>query len=484
MKTSTASIAPTLGDERYYFRTADKMRLQGCVHAITHEGQSLTLYCEEETLLDHYAQMLLTDLRNTTPQQKVEIYFPTSPDSLVERFNEALSGLSVQEASRATTAVQTGQIWVIHDPTVLADHELQLLGKLLQNLPGSNIRLVLLLAGATTHSFAMASLKRRMLRWDIELPSVEQALNALEFSEYSGQLVHMRRLLAKVCAQDPQAAATAQRLTQGIDDQFKPMHIPTLQSGSVLALEQAAESQPEQSAKSLPWKRYIPVRSQGLKIAGIIGLALVISTAMMMWTQPEAFGLSTAKPANAKPIASKDAIEITEWKERPRDLAKPVPAFIQTPVSPGPQISPQALATAPRGESKSSVPATGATRQSSPAKSEASVKTRINDLQVANQWLRDQPPQNYVIVYASLLTLADAQAMQKKYPSLTNSFIVQTFKDVPKNIRYTISSDTYESAGLAYRDFKSDTQPPGVWVRQVRDVQKELIPLSGEDRRM
>ncbi len=484
MKTLTDSIAPTLGDERYFFRTADKMRLQGCVHAISHEGQSLTLYCEEESLLDHYAQMLLKDLRNTTPQQKVEVYFPTSPDSLVERFNETLSGLSVQEASRATTAAPSGQIWVIHDPTVLADHELQLLGKLIQNLPGSNIRLVLLLAGTSAHSFAMASLKRRMLRWDIELPSVEQALGALEFSEHSGQLVHMRRLLAKVCAQDPQAAATAQRLTHGFNDQFKPMHIPTLQSGSVLALEQAAESQPEQSAKSLPWKRYIPVRSQGLKIAGIVGLALIISTAMMMWTQPEAFGLSAGKPAASKPIPPKSAIEITEWKETPREPAKPAPAFIQAPLKPSVQISPQTPTPTPRVEAKPNAQTPGATGQSAPTKPETSVKTRFNDLQVANQWLRDLPQQNFVIVYASSLTLADAQTIQKKYPSLANSTILQTFKDAPANIRYTVTSDVYESAGSAYRNLKSDTFPPSVWVRQVRDVQKELIASNGADRRM
>ena len=369
--------------------------------------------------------------------------------------------------------------------------ELQLLGKLIQNLPGSKIRLVLLLAGATSHSFVMASLKRRMLRWDIELPSVEQALSALQFSEQSGQLIHLRRLLAKICAQDPQAAAVADTLTLDPNKQFKPMRIPRLPAGQAPSPNETAPDKARKAWKTLPWKNlswknFLPVGHQGLKIAAVVIIALVISTAMMMWTQPGAFGLPTGKPVAAKPALSNPPIEITEWKNDPGPSAQGASTSSQAPVSPTARPSSDAPKPNLKPEAKPATLGAGATRAQLLAtiKPEVPAKTRFNDLKVAGQWMQELPPQGYVIVYGTSPTLAEAQALQKKYTSLAGSIIVQTFKDTPANIRYTVSSEGYDSAALAYRDLKSDTFPAGIWVRPTKDLQKELVQASPTDRRM
>ena len=81
--------SPGLND--LFFRTADRMRLEGCVNAVAHEGLSLALSCTQEALLDHYVQQLLTQLRQSAPEHRIEVYFPANTESLIARFNDALA---------------------------------------------------------------------------------------------------------------------------------------------------------------------------------------------------------------------------------------------------------------------------------------------------------------------------------------------------------------------------------------------------------
>jgi hypothetical protein len=64
-----------------FFRPADRLRLEGCVAALTQEGRSLALSSEHEAALDHYAKLLTERLRRAAPKSQVETYFPASTDA-------------------------------------------------------------------------------------------------------------------------------------------------------------------------------------------------------------------------------------------------------------------------------------------------------------------------------------------------------------------------------------------------------------------
>jgi hypothetical protein len=74
----------------------------------------------------------------------------------------------------------------VHDAGSLAEHELQLLARLVSNFPGANIRVVLLLGPALRSRKAFESLGRRFVRWDIEAPTPEQAQSMLEQARIDG----------------------------------------------------------------------------------------------------------------------------------------------------------------------------------------------------------------------------------------------------------------------------------------------------------
>lgn len=158
-----------------FFRPADRLRLEGCVAAITQDGRSLALSSHHEAALDHYGRLLTERLRRAAPQSQIETYFPASTDALVSRFNEVLAGQTMREAMSEGPSQVPERIWVVHDAGALAEHELQLLARLVSNFPGANIRTVLLLGPTQRSRKAFESLGRRFVRWDIEAPTPEQA---------------------------------------------------------------------------------------------------------------------------------------------------------------------------------------------------------------------------------------------------------------------------------------------------------------------
>jgi hypothetical protein len=169
-----------------FFRPADRLRLEGCVAALTQEGRSLALSSEHEAALDHYAKLLTERLRRAAPRSQVETYFPASTDALVARFNEVLAGQTMKEAMTEGMGQVPERIWVVHDAGALAEHELQLLARLVSNFPGANIRTVLLLGPALRSRKAFESLGRRFVRWDIEAPTPEQAQTMLSQARIEG----------------------------------------------------------------------------------------------------------------------------------------------------------------------------------------------------------------------------------------------------------------------------------------------------------
>jgi outer membrane biosynthesis protein TonB len=525
---NTTSLAGNYAD-RYFFRTADKMRLEGCVHAVGQEGQSLTLCCDEETLLDHYLQLLLSDLRASAPQHKIEVYFPTSPDSLIARFNEALSHRKVEEAARAQDPGGAGQIWVIHDPSLIADAEMQLLGRLIQSLPGANIRLIVLQAGAAAKNVSLASLKRQMLRWDIDVPSAEQALAALEFSERSGQLQPLRRLLMKLCALDPVTAAAANELTMTSQRVANPAQAAVESPDPATTETQPGKPQP--LGAEAPHEQGGKRRSQILKLGALLGSALVISTGLMMWMQPQSFGIADGKagsapteaaggdagtrvkPGTPKPApapvptteprskaASPELLKPTVEPAKPTveptkpaaESAKPVAEPVKPVAEPAKTAQASAQISNPKAAEVRSAseaagkPAAAPAASASPkpaAQPESDLAKRLGDPATAAQWMRELAPGSFVIWHAVFPSYDAALAYRKSHRVLERSVIVSTWRSGQNGPLFAVISAPFASAAQAYAALKSDTYPQGNWVRPARDVQAELTaPNAGERR--
>lgn len=451
----------TNGLNDLFFRTADRMRIEGCVNAVANEGLSLALSCAHEALLDHYVQQLLQRLNQAAPGHSIEVYFPANTDSLISRFNEILASQSVREATRNSGEPSPAQIWLVHDAHTLPEQELQLLARLIQNFPGANIRAILLMVGQAPAHEKLSAFGRKILKWDIELPNDEQAQAALEVAKLQGQQEAMALLLRRLGKpRKPLTSWTDEEADAAVPVDTPEPPIPTPGPNEVktpfwsrvklpkLTLPKRLQRKPSEAASTdtpVPSlaQRLTALRQRSPVLAAGAG-ALALSVLMMMWLQPDAFGLKGKGRASA---ASATAAE------------------------------PQAAASAP--------PALGAqtTVVSATAAPQAALPTDVPDPAAeAQAWLREMPPQSFVIQHGTMPTYEKAQQMLKSYASLRDARIVAAYRPGEKLAYFVVLSGPYERAGKAYERFGRKDLPNTSWVRTAQSLQQQLEPTAKETR--
>ena len=295
-------------------RAADRMRLEGCVNALTREGLCLALHCPHEALLDHYVRMLLTRLRAEPAQHQVEVYFPANTDSLLDRFNAVLSGQSLSSATRPANDTSQVRVWVVHDAQKVSASELQLMAKLIQNFPGAQVRALLLFHGHQVDAERLEPFGRKVLRWDIELPSPEQAQTALDIAQEEGRQAQMGQLLRRLGAL-PVPTPTIP-LSLGMEAQ-EIRHEARVSPPSPAA--RMAFPRWKLDPRLLPWiarmkEALTALRSHRVvvspsgqtatqKLKWGLGVATLLTVLIVLWMQPKAF----VAPQKETPALSKDA---------------------------------------------------------------------------------------------------------------------------------------------------------------------------------
>lgn len=299
-------------DEKYWgpvLRTADRMRLEGCINALTREGLSLALQCPSEALLDHYVRLMLTRLRGATAMHQIDVYFPANTESLLDRFNAVLADQSLGDATRNPSDEMPVRVWVVHDAQKIPEAEMQLLARLIQNFPGARIRVLLLFHGGQADAATLSSFGRKLLRWEIDLPTLEQAADALESAADEGRQALMSQLLRRI-GRMPQET-TSLSLGQEAELERKEANwrsmdrsAPELLNSSKL-IHRLRESLRGMKHVRAKWPDPRSPASKKL-IWGTV-LALGLSVLLMVWLQPKSFSparVPVPAPATIKPEAS------------------------------------------------------------------------------------------------------------------------------------------------------------------------------------
>ena len=455
---------PAVSD--FVFRAADRMRIEGCANAIAREGLNLALFCPFEALLDHYTGLLLQRLRQQAPEHSIEVYFPANTDSLLGRFNEVLAKQSVQQATKVPAAAEHTQIWVVHDAQKLPESEVQLLARLIQNFPGANIRAILLMSGHEAAKIPLPAFGRKILHWDIEAPTDEQAQAALEQAQHSGHFTAVHQLLQRIqrkplaaaafsasaVSQNAAAAANTSPAPKAPHASTAVQRLHTFQQHGANSLKNLRASL-QSLAKSPGWLR------QHAKLSMAIAAALIASTLFMLWLQPEAFGLNSLK--NNPPA--------------PKAQALPLP----------PAALPSPAASAPTA-SENNAPKADALPQAAPApqaptRAEPSIEAPDAPIQ-AQAWVRAMDPNSFLIQYGTSTTYEKGLDLLRKFPELKDSRIVAAYRPGEKLAHFVIVSGPYSPVIQAYDAAKRPGLPQGTWVRSTRNLLDQLkAPTTNQD---
>ena len=163
-------MMPMFSPEDLFLRDSDRERLAMSYNALVTKRQSLLMLSENDVLLEHYGRMLIRMLRETSDVE-VEVYFPSSTDALVQRFNDILAPLSVEDAMSILGPALPARVLVMHDAKSVKRQQVELLARLVNDFPGANVRLVMLLNETTERREDLASFGKRTARWTIETPT-------------------------------------------------------------------------------------------------------------------------------------------------------------------------------------------------------------------------------------------------------------------------------------------------------------------------
>jgi len=195
-----------------FVRPDDKVRLDRMVRAVSDEQLSVAFISHSDALLDHYGRLFAERLRRTS-RLAVEIYSPDSTDALIDRFNRILASMSVSEALKIEGSMAPSRLLLVYDGRATGVREVQLLARLLKDFPGANTRVALLLHAHADAPKKVEAFGKRMVHWELSLPSTSEKQALLERAASQGGLPETQAFLALLGEESSASQALEETLT-------------------------------------------------------------------------------------------------------------------------------------------------------------------------------------------------------------------------------------------------------------------------------
>jgi len=474
---------PMVGLQPLFFRVADRMRLEGYVAALVDDNMSLSMVSGHDAILDHYGKLLVARLREAAPHIGLEVYFPASADALITRFNEVLQTYSIEDAMGNKAPGAQPKIWIVHDASSLPDHEIQLLARLVQHFPVANIRVVMLLTTASKKQRLLASFGRRILNWEIEPPSDEQAQLMLEQARAQGREGAVGALLKKIA---PWSKPPAQMQTQALPASASAVDtepaVPASQAtpatpstGTTAGLK--AQSTPASVRKWLPW---LAGTVALMGICALVVLSLYGGSSKidwMAWTTrqvevapPPLNASSTPTGQSAAPAAAPDAsgVSVATTASVPgtpaNALGESTSGANLSQAKTADPVAPVASANAPRGPA------------AAPANEVEEIISTPSQSQVGQAWVRQMPPGSFLIQHTVVPSYAEATLWLQARSNLRRARILAIYPEGQGSAQFAIVSGPFTSIAEASAYAANNALPKDRQIRSARAVKERFAP--------
>ena len=448
-------------DQAIFFRVSDRLRLEGYVAGLTQSGMSLSMVSSQDVILDHYGKLLVARLREAAPHIELEVCFPASADALISRFNEVLRTCSIEDAMGNLTNQAPPKIWIVHDAAALPDHEIQLLARLVQNFPGANIRVVMLLAESSQKHQLLNAFGRRFMHWDIEPPTVGQTKVLLEQARAQGRETLVNALLKQLVT--PDELPPLQTLPEGNAIQVDPVDV--------------AQNWQVKPARANAWLlRWLLPIFVLLILSGIVLSQLYggFSISTRAWESVKADFKRLSSPQSLPASAAPGTAPIPSVA-----VAVPYPATLpSSQATPGIPLATASAAAIPEQAVLATAPpapTTSAPATKSPpttpidiAPKEEVISTMADQLRAGHAWILSMPTDIFLVLYSTKSSYAAASTWIKDRPELDNLHIVANYTAADSDLKYSIVSGPFDSRLEATRFAKGADMPKSAWAMPVK----------------
>lgn len=478
-----------------YQSPGDKMRYEILVKSLIEGRLNLAVLSQSDLTLDHYANAIHDDLR-ARGERMVEFCFSADSAKLVEMFNGILSELTVSQARDKQVKSAPKRYLIFRDIMAMQEFELQLLARLVNGFPASNINVVLLVNASASHTSKLQTFGKNLLTWEVEAEPGQVKAEAPEPRGWAKSAEREPWLAPADTAPAPAqktagpAAAPAAAVAVRKEDTALPPDLGNLSPKEMAAEGEAPDPWVPAPAspprKGLVWVLVVVLVSLGafgfmyseLLLQEITALNNYINRTPAPVAAPAApaasVGMATSVPA--PPINPTESLgdkeEIIDTKQAAPAEAAPLP--VPPPAAPSPATV-AAGAKAEAIKAANEVPKAKADAAKSGASDKAAAATQGSSQDGAN-WARQLPEKSFVLQHAAFDALDDALAAQNKSPALANALLLMASKKNGAKY-FIIVTGPYENRLAAEGAMKSEPAFAKSWMRSAQSVKQQYAAL-------
>ncbi len=150
----------------------DRLRFEILLKSLTEGTMNLAVLSQHDMVLDFYGNLFDERLR-AKGETDVEFCFTTNSETLVQKFNEILSDLTLNEALEKEKKTASRRYLIFRDSILMQDFELQLLARLVNGFPASNITVILLINSTGNYRSKLEAFGKNLLQWEVETKAGE-----------------------------------------------------------------------------------------------------------------------------------------------------------------------------------------------------------------------------------------------------------------------------------------------------------------------
>lgn len=147
----------------FYQSPADKLRFEILLKSLREGRLNLAILGDDEVALTYYGRRIFQHLKKQG-EQHVELWTSADSEKLVGRFNEILSELTVDQAVDKGNKAVPKRFMIFPDTQAIQEFELQLLARLVNGFPASNINLILLVNNQAAYEKKLATFGKNLLQ--------------------------------------------------------------------------------------------------------------------------------------------------------------------------------------------------------------------------------------------------------------------------------------------------------------------------------
>ena len=325
--------------------------------SLVNQRLNLVLSSDRPLAVQHSALRLLRRLHDT-PAVRVAADAPLDPTELIEHVNRIVAGLSIREATDTTTGVERLAVLPVRVTAERAPDSIQLLVRLCRALPGSGLRLLLIIEHPPALNACLTALGAAAFHWEIRPAAAADEVPSAPPADTPNRRQRDEPVAGTPAAREPEPRGNAEARPASGQDPTASMPAPAQPVPTPGVLARIIDSAANRPLRFALWVVGIP----GLLIAG----ALAIGSALQPARAPAAGGAPppVASSASAqRSTAAKSANGTPKAEEAAGGKAPPVvaaasstPAATPSPVQASPSAAAPAAGAASTAASTASTP--------------------------------------------------------------------------------------------------------------------------------